>query len=258
MTSYQVWERVFPQEKRRLGLIIGFSLVAHVAFFFFFQIEQLPHDGVLERPPAVVFISNEITSSRLNGPNPMMWINWRDSSVIAMPDADVPEPDIKRNHEESLLVTQRLPDLPEWQPLEIQKRTVAEDLKTLVENKMRLSRPEAMPLRVEAPPKLSGSVVEFGQRLKDREVLKKVQLPRPQTKISLTATEYFLRVLPGGAVTEVKVNRSCGDPEIDQQGVRALTQWRFSPVAEASDIWARATVFWDFKEDSPDNVEILF
>jgi len=195
MTSYQLWERVLPQEKRWLGLLITLSLFLHLAVFFVFRIESLPEARALERPPSVVFISSETGKSRLDGSDPMMWINWRDPAVIALPRAPIPDPvplERKRSGDERLMT---LPELPEWNPLKTGNPGVEQELKSLVNENMGDARPTAMPLNVEAPPKLSGTVVVQQGLLKGRAVIRRVELPRPQTKVSLRASEYYVQVL---------------------------------------------------------------
>jgi len=60
-----------------------------------------------------------------------------------------------------------------------------------------------------------------------------------------------------GAVVLIKVDRSCGDTRIDQEGLNILKQWRFEAV-EGPDVWARLVVFWDFQEVNPDRLELQF
>jgi len=257
MTSYQLWERVLPQEKRWLGLIIAASLALHMAVFFMFRIESLPEAGAIERPPGVVFISKDTARNRLNGSDPMMWINWRDPAVIALPKAPIPKPVPFEGKPGASYESRALPDLPEWDPLKTKNLGVEQELKSLVNQNMETSNTPAMPLNVEAPPKLSGTVVVLQGALKGRKVVHRIELPRPQTKVSLRASEYYVRVLSGGAVVQIKVDRSCGDTTIDQQGLSILKKWRFGPV-EGDDVWARVVVFWDFQEDNPDRVELQF
>ncbi|MEM6883649.1 MAG: energy transducer TonB [Verrucomicrobiota bacterium] len=257
MTTYQLWESVLPQEKRWLGLIVMASLVLHVAVFFVFRIESLPEAGVIERPPSVVFISPDTSRNRMDGSDPMMWINWRDPAVIALPSAPIPEPLPLDSKPGAEYKSQPLPDLPEWNALKTPNLGVAQELKLLVNENMERSRTEAMPLNVEAPPKLSGTVVVRQGPLKDRGVVRQIKLPRPQTKVSLKASEYYVQVLAGGAVVQVKIDRSCGNSAIDQEGLSILKKWRFEPI-DGEDVWARMVVFWDFQEDNPDRIEVQF
>ncbi|MEM1156744.1 MAG: hypothetical protein AAF649_04435 [Verrucomicrobiota bacterium] len=257
MTTYQLWERVLPQEKRWLGLVITASLVLHLVVFFIFRIESLPDSRTIARPPGVVFLSYDTTTSRLDASNPMMWINWRDPAVIALPRAPVPDPAPLQRKARAHQKLTSLPDLPEWDPLKTQNLGVAQELKSRVDETMKTPQTVAMPLNVEAPPKLSGTVVVQQGALRGRKVRRRIELPRPQTKVNLRASEYYVQVLAGGAVVQVKLDRSCGDTLIDQEGLNILKKWRFEAV-EGEDIWARLIVFWDFQEVNQERVELQF
>ncbi len=259
MTSYQLWETIFPQEKRWLGLIITASLIMHLAVFFIFRIESLPEGRVPDRPASVVFISSDTGINRLDGSDPMKWIDWRDPAVIALPRAPIPKPLPLIVDQTASYQQQPLPELPTWNPLEVPQTDVASELNAVVQSSMKNTATAPMPLTVEAPPKLSGSVVVMQGALKNRKVVNRLELPRPQTKVSLTATEYYVRVLSGGAVVQVKVDRSSGSTEIDQEGANVLKKWQFEALeGETEDAWGRVIVFWDFQEENPDKVELRF
>jgi hypothetical protein len=195
----------------------------------------------------------------MDGSNPMTWIDWRDPTAIALPRAPIPDPIQKKPSKTSVYRTPALPALPEWTPLEVANSEVGEDLQQMIQSSMNQREIPAMPLTIEAPPKLSGTVVVLEGKLKGREIIKRLEMPRPQTKVSLMSTEYYVRVLSSGTVIQVMVDRSCGNTSIDQQGLSILKQWRFGAIeGDSSDIWGRVSVFWDFQEENPDRMEIQF
>ncbi|MEM6822755.1 MAG: hypothetical protein AAF558_12545, partial [Verrucomicrobiota bacterium] len=92
MNSYELWERLFPEEKHWLGFIVFVSFCFHVAAFFFFKIEMLPDVKVTRRPPSITVIGGSSRSAFLDASSPMTWIKWRDPTAIALPNAPLPEP----------------------------------------------------------------------------------------------------------------------------------------------------------------------
>jgi len=257
MTIYELWERVFPYEKRWLGLILFISLLGHVAAFFFFQIQPLDVRTPLERPHRLTWISPGSLEGGTMVSDPFAWIRWRDPSAIALPQSSVPDPPPL----DELAWSESRPELPALNPFNpLESEGGAEDpLQGLVLDSMLRPRVKEMPLPMEAPPKLSGSVVVLRQHLDQRGVIEKVELPRPETRQSLRSSVYFLEVLSSGVVMNVRIDQSCGDASVDRMGMEVLREWRFEPAGlPGSSIWGRVDVFWDFREPNPDQVEFRF
>lgn len=257
MTVYELWERVFPYEKRWLGLIIFISLLGHAAAFFFFQIQPVNVRTPLERPHRLTWISASNMEAGAIVSDPFAWIRWQDPSAIALPQSSVPEPppmkelDWRQGGRE-------LPSLPQFNPLE-REGEERDRLQSQVLDSILRPEVKEMPLTMEAPPKLSGTVVVLRRNLAPRRVVEKVELPRPETSQSLRSSIYFLEVLPSGVVINVRIDQSCGDADVDRIGMETLRKWRFEPSGTPDgSIWGRVDVFWDFREPNPGQVEFRF
>jgi TonB family protein len=257
MTVYELWEKVFPYEKRWLGLILFVSLLGHLAAFFIFQIQPVDARTPLERPHRLTWISASSVQGGEMVSDPFAWIRWRDPSAIALPQSNVPDP--PPLEEEGWSRSRRaLPPLAPFNPLETNQPGREFLLGSVLES-IRHPEVEEMPLAMEAPPKLSGTVVVLRRTLENRNVIRKVELPRPETRESLRSTIYFLEVMPSGLVLNVRIDQSCGNTEIDQLGLEKLRQWRFAPEPGMEDsVWGRVDVFWDYREPNPDQVEFRF
>jgi len=259
MTSFELWEKIFPLGKRWLGLIIFLSFLFHLAALFVLELAPIPGEGSHPKVRSVVYVSSGLESMTARESDPLTWIRWRDPTVIALPRAALPEPPAKDLASPNLR-DGPLPELPEYNPLISTLSRDAYPLQETVDTLLNSPEVPAMPLVQEAPPKLSGSVIVLRGALKDRAVIKRFELPRPATRQNLQSTVYFLEVSTGGWVVQCRVERSCGDTSVDLEGVQALMQWRFEPINEPDNksVWAPAEVFWDLRSSESERDEFSF
>ncbi len=251
MTAYEIGERILPPERRWLGLICLFSLGLHSVFFFLFQVEVQPKRERSTRPPRVFLLTNQSRADAIFESNPMVWVDWRDPMAIAYPEAAMPEPP-RPNRPQETAQNQALPTLPEWNPLLRPGSQVEPGLEKRVAEKMKTSKRTSMPLPLEAPPKLSGTVVQFQGALRDRVLVKKVEMPRPPTSEILKPSEYFVMVGRGGQIARVRLDRTSGNSALDIEGMALLRQWQFEAQSNAKeDEWSRAVIYWDYRGESP-------
>jgi len=243
MTIHDLWERVFPAEKRWLGVVIVSSLGVHVLVMLLFDVRWPSASRFPVRAEQATLILSGGSWSGVGAESLEPWLRWRDPSVIAMPRSPLPDVPLM---EELQPVADRwsLPDeVAGFDPLVDTdgRDTLNEEVaEALLPDR---ASPEFVP--VVAPPPLSGTRVQWHGALGEREVVKRTELPRPETTESLKVTVVMVGVRPDGGVDSVFVEESSMDSSVDADGVRALRQWRFAPVDETGITYGQATIYWD-------------
>jgi TonB family protein len=117
---------------------------------------------------------------------------------------------------------------------------------------MRREKTSPIPLPVETPPMVSGTVVQFTGDLKNRKVIKEVKFPQPSTTIALKRTVLRFSLNERGFVENIFMEESSGAADVDKQAQTLLQQWRFEPdTAQKSLVWGKAIVFWDIQQATP-------
>jgi TonB family protein len=113
---------------------------------------------------------------------------------------------------------------------------------------MRRENATPIPLPVETPPMVSGTVVQFTGDLKNRKVIKEVKFPQPSSTIALKRTVLRFSLNERGFVENIFMEESSGAADVDQQAQSLLQQWRFEPDAKQKGLaWGKAIVFWDIQ-----------
>jgi TonB family protein len=243
MTIHDVWERVFPPEKRWLGLVIVGSLALHVMGMVLLDVRWPEGSRFPVRPRQATLMSSAVGWSGGTREGLELWMRWRDPSVIAIPRSPLPDPPQMadmRPRPESWELPESLGQAAPLMPEE-RDHSLREEIREW--NLLRRAKPSSLP--VVAPSPLSGSRVKFQGSLAEREVIKRVPLPRPQTSESLKVTVLLLGVRPDGGVDSVFVEESSLDSSVDQKGIEALKQWRFAPTEASGNEFGRVIVYWD-------------
>lgn len=243
MTIHDVWERVFPPEKRWLGIIVSGSLGLHVAALLLLDVRWPEGSRFPLRPQQATLMTMATGWGSGRQSEAYDWMRWHDPSVIAIPRSPLPEPPgmkDMRPRQESWELPESLRQRSALMPEE-REFSLAEEIREW--DRMRRARPSSLP--VVAPSPLSGSRVELEGALQEREVVKQVPMPRPQTSESLKVTVLMVGVRPDGGVDSVFVEKSSLDSSVDQMGVQVMKKWRFAPSESAATTFGRATIYWD-------------
>ncbi|MFH1067699.1 MAG: TonB family protein [bacterium] len=256
MTLHQLWDFLVPEEKRPLGWLIFFALLAHVSAFFLFKSETSYLKPVQTFQPRVMLMRSVETSV---GGMTSGWVDLLDPSMIALPLAQLADEGFKKDvsrlqkiwpvkFPSSLLVPASVQTAHLFVTLgELTKRAAAS---------ISLPRAKPMPVPIETPPPLSGTAVQFFGGLTKREAVKREPLPQPESPLALRPSVLRLAVDEQGVVAHVFLDESSGDSAIDLQAVKNLRNWRFAPLTKKTEPtadklqWGRATVFWDIQSPS--------
>ena len=244
---HELWELLLPPERRWLGLIVLISLAGHGACFFLFKVQPVASAGLPARPGQVTLISTALPArAGSSAGGGMIWMEWRDPSVIALPRSPLPG------------LTGNL-RLPQWKqeepagaataPLSFHEFTPRADMASLsqqVSDDLKELKMEPKGVQIETPPPLSGTIVQITGALSERVITKKTELSQPPADRDLKATVLSLSVNMQGVVENVLVDTSCEDSAIDQVAVRELKNWRFGPAPALQ--WGKAFIYWHFKE----------
>ncbi len=242
---HELWEGLLPPERRWLGLLVLISLAGHLGCFFIFKVETPPSAGVPQRPQQVTLLS--AGGADMVAAGSMVWMDWRDPSVMALPRSPLPE-------------LSRISSLPEWKqkgpesaplPQQFREFVLKDDIASLsqqVSDSLKELKPEPKGLQIETPPPLSGTVVQITGALTDRAIQKKTELPQPAVDRDLKTTVLSFSVNEEGMIENILVDSSCEDSSVDQLAVRELRNWKFAPVADTPTQWGKALIYWHFKE----------
>ncbi len=246
MTLHEIGELLLPPQRRWLGLFIVGSLLLHLAGFFVFRLDPLSTRAYVSRPRQVTLMDPRLELGAGRGGDWTQWLDWRDTSAIALPWSPLVEPDVP----EMTPIPGAgipLPDSPKAShvlPREL-SGTLAENAEKLIGNTVR----QPMPLRVESPPPMSGTTYRLEGKISGRKVIGQPVLPQPRTDLSLKITILGLGIDRRGEVISALVEETSGDPSVDQLAVQSVQSWLFAPRTGGAEAdWGRMVVFWDLNE----------
>jgi hypothetical protein len=245
---HELWEKIFPHERRWLAWLIILALLAHVGMLAVLKIKQAVPLTV--NTPLLQSTALTVNQSATFGPKDMVWLDWRDPSAPILPRGPLPplsaEPVLGREKNPSLAT---LP--PTGQPVPVTGLTTQlPSIVQQVQGSLTSFRPSPKEVQIETPPQLSGTVVEISGDLAGRNMIKKTDLPQPEVDRNLKVTVCQIAVNALGLVENVLVDGvdgSCGDSAIDQLAVQELKNWQFTPASDKELQWGKAVVYWHFK-----------
>lgn len=232
MTLHELFDRIFPLERRWLGLFLLVSFFLHGVCFLILQLRPLSARD-LPRSPGQVFL--------LSGfPADSSWarsLELNDPTVLAVPRLEELEPSFADSwvgNADWLFPPERisLEEPSEAQDLDYPLRRGAMTLGPL--------RPRAAPL----PPALGGSRVEIHGLLQKRQVLQMPNWPRPQVRADLRTTRIHFAVDEWGLVDQAFLEESSGKVDVDHLGIQTLHRMLFKPGTEGLE-WGWLTIYWD-------------
>ncbi|MDR1304530.1 MAG: hypothetical protein LBK76_04825 [Verrucomicrobiales bacterium] len=241
MPLHELWEKLFPPERRWLAWLIMLALLAQLAIFTVLKIKPVAPAGA--RPPLLQAATLTVAAAP---PARGGWLDWRDSSAPLLPRGPLPPLPVSGRRE--------LPPPPPLPPLSLTDRAPAAALISRLPSIVQQARealtvfqPVPKEAQIETPPRLSGTMVEITGDLAGRQVARKTDLPQPTIDRNLQVTVCLLAVNASGLVENVMVDNSCDDAEVDQLAVRELGRWQFAPNPDVPLQWGRAMVYWHFK-----------
>jgi len=248
---HELWEKLFPQERRWLSWMIILVLVLHLALFTVLRIKQAA--PVMAKAPLLqttALTAVESGPHRLSATTlaaDMDWLDWRDPSAPILPRGPLPALPAGVLPQESSGSMQPVVGNATAPVVAMNLNTDLPSIVQQVQGALTAFRPTPKQVQIETPPQLSGTVVEISGDLIGRTVVKKTDLPQPEVDRNLRVTVCLLAVNANGMVENVLVDSSCDDASIDQLAVQELKNWQFAPVTTGGLQWGRAIVYWHFK-----------
>jgi|GEM_PF-6047797 len=241
---------VLPPEKRYLGAILLVSLFGHLLCFFIFRIEAIPANRPLRAPLQVTLASIAPTIDQ-NKEGSVSFLDVRSPSIFAIPS-------VLPGDEKRMMGLPRI-YAPPLDLLADSKLAASMGLSASLEAvESRASRAVAgartapMPISIETPPPLSGSSFLVSGPVSERSIIRKPDLPRPESKNILGCTGIQIQVNQRGLVEFAEVDESCSDSSIDQLGVKVARALIFSRSFKDNPALqqGKVTIYWDFVEKS--------
>jgi hypothetical protein len=249
---HELWEKLFPQERRWLSWLIILVLVLHLAAFALLRIRQaapLTSKAPLLQTTALTALSSgpdKMSAATVAGD--LVWLDWRDPSAPILPRGPLPALPSGILPGEMSGLSKPLASGSSVVSVAAKLNTELPSIVQQVQGSLFAFRPTPKEVQIETPPQLSGTVVEISGDLSGRAVVKKTDLPQPEVDRNLRVTICQLAVNAGGMVENVLVDSSCDDPAIDQLAVQELKNWQFAPGSGLQ--WGKAIVYWHFKGKS--------
>lgn len=248
---HQFLDFVLPRERRYLGAILLVSLLGHLFCFVLFKVRveppmrppRPPMQVTLASMPPVVSEIQEASVSLLDIRNPSVFavpplLPGEEKRMMGVPEIYAPPLD--------LMAGSKMPaGMGLSASLDAVEARAIRSIEAL--------KPSAMPIAIETPPPLSGSSFLLTGPVSERRVVRKPDLPKPETKsIDLGCTVIQILVNQNGLVEFADIEESCRDSSIDQMGMNAARALVFTPTVktEASLQQGRLTIYWDFVEKS--------
>lgn len=248
MNLEEIWDTVMPPERRWLGMIVMLVALLHLLALAWVQID-LPA-GSLQAPRArqVTLMLPVHPPGTIGEESWAVWLDWKDPSAIALPWTPLLPPALPPSTP-ALSAPPPVPPLPLEDPLPggqglgIGQRA-AQSLHT--------TRPPPMPIPLETPPALSGTLYRIDGLRSGRSLLTVPRLPRPRTDLALQRTVLNVLINRSGLVESALVQDSSMDPAVDMLAVQNVRTWRFTADPTAPEPEAvRVTFFWDLQAKSP-------
>ena len=227
-----------PPRRRKLSIVsfIVASTVLHALCFYLFQVIYPPTVALLP-PPARV---NIITDASEDGRLLLRWIEAEDPALSSMtqrpPDAPPVAPPSATH----------VPSYANWRPV----------LRELPPLPPAVGIPSARPPgpvatgrpRPPVAPPTSASALQFGPETESlgQPTIPPLQFTASRREVPQSA-EFRVAITAGGAICHCFLQRSSGDPALDEQARRAILLSRFAPAEGAASrelIWTIATLDW--------------
>jgi hypothetical protein len=222
-----------PRFPATLLLFGVFSLLAHAATFFVFQVGYPSHVTIPLQTPQVSLLTGETPEQQAV----MRWIESEDPALIAASSHPVPAGLFEVPYRPSYLTPRTAPrSMPERK--EVPERAPGPELSSLLRSVLPAAAGPAA--KVERAP----TTIVFSASLAGRTL---VATPALKTTVAgpLEDASFMLGVTAAGEVRFALLQRSSGDHATDATALAQLAKARFQPVEGAPEIeWGFADIVW--------------
>lgn len=251
MTLHELWDELMRPERRWFGFMLFVSLLGHAGVFFIFQTPAAHPSKNFIHPTKVEWIgplNSSFASPSIQRNNIQSWLALMDPRRIAIPSATASfEERISSSADREWLdfsFEELLPAQTDasshWQMNVPETFLLAEQ----AANSILKDRISPMPLSVEAPPRVSGTVVEIRGELAARRLFNHTSFPQPKGNTAVEPTYIRLFVDSEGVVIAALLEKTSTSSELDNQALQLIQKWQFEPSKKSLQ-QAIVGVFWD-------------
>jgi TonB family protein len=237
------WIDEVPKRQRRLGkFIIGAALI-HVAAFFFILIDN-------PRPEIRHDIHTEVTLDSATGaeaasPDNAFWDQMTDPRLYILPQPTEPSRIVWVDPLSAIHLhgpPAAIPPLAEIASFPF----LNQPLPSLRERVRAALQPVRQPFTYheDAPPLAQHTTWQWGDVLSPRAPAGVPSLPSPVSDMEISPTRLRVAVTPEGTVSDVVLDQSSQQPELDQEAIYAAQKVRFQPVNQPGIAWGMVTIAW--------------
>jgi TonB family protein len=234
------WIDYVPRRQRRLGLFIALAALAHLAAFFFISIDntlpELRHEVRTD-----VTLDNTVTGAP-ESPEEAYFDMLNDPRLYVLPQPAEAPPSVGDPFEADQLHAMAMPE-----PVEVGSFPfLNQPLPSLTQRVEESLQPERQPFHYrESPPPIARSTSwEWGPALAARAPAGVPGLPSPVSDVEIAPTRLRAAVAPDGTVSDVMLDQSSQQPDLDRQAILATQKVRFQPTDAPGPAWGDVTIAW--------------
>jgi len=241
------WIDYVPRQQKRLGIFIFLALLGHLATFFFVRIDTTRSD-LRHQPRTQVILENPSPdAATAAAPEAAFWDRLTDPRLYVLPlpgRSSAQAPDVAA---EFAALTRDFHPVAMPAPAEIGNYPFLNNsLPPLDQRVAAALHPARQPFtyRENPRPMARATTWEWGQALDPRRPTGVPALPSPVSDTEISPTRLRLAVEADGTVSDVILDESSHNPDLDQQAILAAQKIRFQPVEAPARQWGFATVSW--------------
>jgi TonB family protein len=234
------WVDFVPQQQRRLWLFIVLAAMVHIGAFFFISIDntlpELRHEVRTE-----VTLDNAAIGTP-EAPEEAYFDMLNDPRLYVLPQPSEAPPPAASPFEADELHPVAMPA-----PAEIGSFPfLNQPLPSLAQRVNESLQPARQPFDYEEnPASMARSTTwQWGPALAGRAPVGVPTLPSPVSDTEITPTRLRVAVGPDGAVSDVMLDQSSQQPDLDQQAILAAQKVRFQPTGQPGLAWGEVTIAW--------------
>jgi TonB family protein len=243
LARLHTWIDEVPPPQRRLGKFIVAAAALHFAAFFFILIDNTRPELRHEMHTSVTL--DDGTASATGAVGDAYWDRLTDPRLFVLPQPEVPLPfRLTSPLGPGPLDLQSVP-LPA--PAEVGSFPfLNQPLPTLAERVNAALRPARQPFAYQEnpPPMVRTTMWQWGDSLAARAPASVPALPSPVSDTEIDPTRLRVAVAPDGTVSDVLLDESSKNPDLDQQATLAALKLRFQPTDTPGLAWGFVTVAW--------------
>jgi TonB family protein len=243
LARLHTWIDEVPPPQRRLGKFILLAALLHVAAFFFILIDNTPVE--LRHQVRTEVTLDNASSGTGESPDEAYWDQLTDPRLYVLPQPE--------SADDAGPVSPFGPDVADAPPVALPAPAeigsfpfLNQPLPSLAERVNDSLHPARQPFAYQEnpPPMARATTWQWGPELAARSPAGVPELPSPVSDTAIDPTRLRVAVTPDGTVSDVLLDQSSQEPELDQQAILAAQKVRFQPTGAPGLAWGLVTIAW--------------